>query len=208
MIEREADEDETNSHYGATAGGHIKFKRNQVVGRGIAHLYRLNRTARKHRLAVEQLQLQLAETTKANAQMSKKLKEVVHNVKHQQFQHRSLGGGVAPFPQYLPSAAAAVSSSQATTTSKPAPSSSVSAAPSSSTMMLMPPPATTAPTVASTAPATSMMNYLPQQYQQQQMMYPHQQQQQVRFLFCFVLFFYPARNTSAPTVFVPVFFFF
>ena len=76
MIEREAEEEET-SQYGATAGGHIKFKRNQVVGRGIAHLYRLNRTARKHRLAVEQLQLQLAETTKANACMSKKLKEVV-----------------------------------------------------------------------------------------------------------------------------------
>merc|ERR1711865_865301 len=128
-IEREADEDETKSHYGATAGGHIKFKRNQVGGRGIAHLYRLNRTARKHRLAVEQLQQQLAETTKANARMSKKLKEVVHNVKHQQFQHRSLGGGVAPFPQYLP-----------TTTSKPAPVSVVPAPPSSSVSAAAPSP--------------------------------------------------------------------
>ncbi len=70
-----------------------------LIARTIAHLERLNRTAKKQRFDIENLQEQIKRTKKAGEDMAEKLKDVMFN------QQRSLNtAAYAPFPRLATSA--------------------------------------------------------------------------------------------------------
>merc|ERR1712238_553156 len=68
-----------------------------LIARTIVHLERLNRTAKKQKIEINQLREQLESTKKSGEDMAEKLKDVMFN------QQRHVMSGFSPYPHMMSS---------------------------------------------------------------------------------------------------------